>query len=51
MKMVFHQDIATVHQSTVAMSKLMELKLEVLPHPPHPPHLSPSDFVQLSMAK
>ncbi|EFN63457.1 Histone-lysine N-methyltransferase SETMAR, partial [Camponotus floridanus] len=32
------------HTCMVAMSKLNELKFELLPHPPYSPDLAPSDF-------
>jgi histone-lysine N-methyltransferase SETMAR len=43
-KILFHQDNARVHTCMVAMSKLNELKFELLPHPPYSPDLAPSDF-------
>lgn len=43
-KVLFHQDNARVHTSAVSMAKIMELKFELLPHPPYSPDLAPSDF-------
>ncbi|XP_011865157.1 PREDICTED: histone-lysine N-methyltransferase SETMAR-like, partial [Vollenhovia emeryi] len=43
-KILFHQDNTRVHTCMVAMSKLNELKFELLPHPPYSPDLAPSDF-------
>lgn len=43
-KVLFHQDNAPVHKSTVAMAKLHELGFGLLPHPPYSPDLAPSDF-------
>lgn len=43
-KILLHQDNARVHTCTVSMAKIMELKFELLPHPPYSPDLAPSDF-------
>ena len=42
--MLFHQDNARVHTCSVSMAKSMELKFELLKHPPYLPDLAPSDF-------
>jgi len=42
--MLFHQDNARVHMSTIAMSKLHELKYELVRDPPYSPDLAPSDY-------
>ncbi|KAL9910473.1 histone-lysine N-methyltransferase SETMAR-like isoform 1-T5 [Glossina fuscipes fuscipes] len=41
---VFHQDNARPHTSTVTRQKLRELGWEVLMHPPYSPDLAPSDY-------
>ncbi|KAL9918814.1 histone-lysine N-methyltransferase SETMAR-like [Glossina fuscipes fuscipes] len=41
---VFHQDNARPHASTVTRQKLRELGWEVLMHPPYSPDLAPSDY-------
>ena len=38
-KILFHQDT-----SAVAMTKIPELRFEMLDHPPYSPDLAPSDF-------
>lgn len=43
-KVLFHQDNAPSHTSTVAMAKIHELRFELLDHPPYSPDLAPSDF-------
>lgn len=43
-KILFHQDNAPSHTSTVAMAKIHELRFELLDHPPYSPDLAPSDF-------
>ena len=43
-KVLFLQDNAPVHTSTIAMAKFHELRYELLPHPPYSPDLAPSDF-------
>lgn len=43
-KVLFLQDNAPVHTSTIAMAKFHELRFELLPHPPYSPDLAPSDF-------
>jgi hypothetical protein len=41
---LFHQDNAPVHTSLIAMSKIQQLKFELLRHPPYSPDLAPCDF-------
>ncbi|CAK1602432.1 unnamed protein product [Parnassius mnemosyne] len=43
-KIIFHQNNARVHTCVKAMSKIKELKYDLLPHPPYSPDLAPSDF-------
>jgi histone-lysine N-methyltransferase SETMAR len=43
-KIIFHQDNAPAHKSVLTISKLTELKYELLEHPPYSPDLAPSDF-------
>jgi len=43
-KVFFHQDNARVHTSSIAMSKLHELKYELVRHPPYSPDLALSDY-------
>ena len=43
-KVLFHQDNARVHTCVVAMTKIHELRFELLPHPPHSPDLAPCDY-------
>ncbi|GFX68646.1 histone-lysine N-methyltransferase SETMAR [Trichonephila clavipes] len=43
-KILFHQDNAPSHTSSVAMAKINELVFELLDHPPYSPDLAPSDF-------
>jgi histone-lysine N-methyltransferase SETMAR len=43
-KVLFHQDNAPVHTSHIAMSKIHQLKFELLRHPPYSPDLAPCDF-------
>lgn len=43
-KILFHHDNAPAHSSIVAMSKIHELKFELIPHPPYSPDLAPSDY-------
>ncbi|CAK9827513.1 Histone-lysine N-methyltransferase SETMAR [Anthophora retusa] len=43
-KVLFHQNNASSHKSTVAMAKLHELGFELIPHPPYSPDLAPCDF-------
>ena len=43
-KVIFLQDNASAHTSTIAMAKFHELRYELLPHPPYSPDLAPSDF-------
>ncbi|GFW33308.1 histone-lysine N-methyltransferase SETMAR [Trichonephila clavipes] len=41
---MFHQDNARLHTSTVTRQKLWELFWEVLMHPPYSPDLGPSEY-------
>ncbi|GFW55676.1 histone-lysine N-methyltransferase SETMAR [Trichonephila clavipes] len=41
---VFHHDNARPQTSLVTRQKLLELGLDVLPHPPYSPDLAPSDY-------
>lgn len=41
---VFHQDNAPAHTSTVAMAAIRECGFELLQHPPYSPDLAPSDY-------
>lgn len=43
-KIIYHQDNAPAHKSALTISKLTELKYELLEHPPYSPDLAPSDF-------
>lgn len=43
-KILFHHDNAPAHSSIVAMSKIHELKFELMLHPPYSPDLAPSDY-------
>ena len=43
-KVLFHQDNAPSHKSTVTMAKLHELGFELIPHPPYSPDLAPCYF-------
>jgi histone-lysine N-methyltransferase SETMAR len=41
---LFHQDNAPSHKSTVAMAAINECGFEILEHPPYSPDLAPSDY-------
>ncbi|KAL0901883.1 hypothetical protein ABMA27_007038 [Loxostege sticticalis] len=43
-KVIFHHDNAPAHTSAIATSKLVELRYQLLPHPPYSPDLAPCDF-------
>lgn len=43
-KVLFHHDNAPAHSSAISTAKLVELRYELLPHPPYSPDLAPSDF-------
>ena len=43
-KLLFHLDNASPRTSLVAMSKINDLRFELLPHPPYSPDLAPSDY-------
>lgn len=43
-KILFHHDNAPAHSSAVATAKLVELRYEILPHPPYSPDLAPCEF-------
>lgn len=43
-KVLFHQDNAPAHTSTVAMSKIHDLHFQLVPHAPYSPDMAPSDY-------
>ena len=43
-KVLFHHDNAPAHSSAIAIAKLVELRYELLSHPPYSPDLAPCDF-------
>lgn len=43
-KVLFHHDNAPAHTSMIAMSKIHDLRFELLPHPPYSPDLAPCDY-------
>ena len=43
-KILSYQDNVLVHTCAISMAKIMELKFELLQHPPYLPDLAPSDF-------
>ena len=43
-KVLFHHDNAPAHSSAIATAKLVELRYELLPHPPYSADLAPYDF-------
>ena len=43
-KVLFHHDNTPAHSSAIATAKLVELRYELLPHPPYSPDLAPCDF-------
>lgn len=43
-KVLFHHDNAPAHSSAIATAKWVELRYELLPHPPYSPDLAPCDF-------
>lgn len=43
-KVLFHHDNAPAHSSAIATAKLVELRYELLPHPPYSPDLAPCNF-------
>jgi len=43
-KKLFHHNNAPTHSSAIAMAKLVELRYELLSHPPYSPDLAPCDF-------
>lgn len=43
-KILFHHDNAPAHSSLLVTQKLLELRYELLPHPPYSPDLAPCDF-------
>ena len=43
-KIIFHQDNAPAHTAQKTITKITELKYELLQHPPYSPDLAPSDF-------
>lgn len=48
---LFHQDNAPVHKSTIAMATIREQGFELLQHPPYSPDLAPSDYYLFSYLK
>ncbi|GFU41928.1 histone-lysine N-methyltransferase SETMAR [Trichonephila clavipes] len=50
-KIMYHQDNAPSHTSAVAMTKIHELRFELLDHPPYSPDLAPSNFFLSSHLK
>ena len=49
--MLFHHDNAPAHTSAIATAKLVDLRYEILPHPPYFPDLAPSDYFLFSNLK
>ena len=43
-KVPFHHDNTPAHSSAIATAKLVELRYELLPHPPYSSDLAPCDF-------
>ena len=43
-KILFHQDNAPAHTAQKTITKITELKYELLQRPPYSPDLAPSDF-------
>jgi len=43
-KVLFHHDNAPAHSSAIATAKLVELRYELLSHPPYSLDLAPCDF-------
>ena len=43
-KVLFYYHNAPAHSSAIATAKLVELRYELLPHPPYSPDLAPCDF-------
>jgi len=43
-KVLFHHDNAPAHSSAIAMTKLVELRYELLSYPTYSPDLAPCDF-------
>ena len=43
-KILFHQDNAPAHKAVEIMTKLTELKYELLPHTPYSPNLAPCNY-------
>lgn len=43
-KVLFHHDNEPAHTSMIAMSKIHDLRFELLPHPPYSPDLAPCDY-------
>ena len=43
-KVLFHQDNPPCHKSIAKMTKLHELRMELLLHPPYSPDLTPSEY-------
>lgn len=43
-KVLFHHDNAPAHTSAVSTAKLLEIRFEIVSHPPYSPDLAPSDY-------
>ena len=41
---LFHQDNAPAHKSTLAMAAIRECGFQLIEHPPYSPDLAPSDY-------
>ena len=48
---LFHQDNAPAHKSTVAMAAIQECVSQLVEHPPYSPDLAPSDYYLLPKMK
>ena len=43
-EVLFHHDNAPAHSFAIATAKLVEIRYELLPHPPYSPDLAPFDL-------